>query len=195
MTEADIEKVCQVLSSMSEEEIRSLHEADIWWLPDIASVSKDDAITSIRNAMISLDSIDAKTLSVAWIYCCLAERNHVKRWRAHFLDERARSGRFTLHERLVAAMAHPGTHTKYEKIERPEADYVCILSACMDSHSQDHDFICLCIPRELPYVFVHYSGNKDRLRRMIGSVLQDFNHWYKKFLHLRHAFDYASLIF
>ncbi|KAH6936310.1 hypothetical protein HPB50_015563 [Hyalomma asiaticum] len=193
MTEADIETVCQVLSDMSEEEIRSLQGAAIWWLPDIASLSKAEAISSIRNAMLSHDTADAITLSVAWIYCCLAARNHVKWWRAYFLNEGARSAKFTLHERLVSAMAHPGTHTKYEKVERPEAVYVCILSTYVDSTSPDHDFICMCIPRELPYVFIHCSRNKDRFKQILASVLRHPSLWFLNFIHLRQAFDYARV--
>ncbi|KAH7968879.1 hypothetical protein HPB52_012109 [Rhipicephalus sanguineus] len=191
MTEADLDGVCKTLSEMSVEEVRSLKEANIWWLPDIASLSKPEAISSIRNAMLSLDSTASRASSVAWLYCYLAEKNHMNSWRAYFLNESELSGKFTLHQRLMSALAYPGVSTTYENVEREDAVYVGILSTYADTSSPDHDVICLCIPRTLPYVFVHCSRNRNRIRVILGGVLRRPSLWFRDFRHLREAFDYA----
>ncbi|KAL1478841.1 hypothetical protein MTO96_052338 [Rhipicephalus appendiculatus] len=191
MTEADLDGVSKTLYEMPLEELRALTEANIWWLPDIASLTKPEAISSIRNAMRSLDSTASRVSSVALLYCYLAEKNHIHSWRAYYLNETELSGRFTLHERLASALAYPGVSSAFEKVEREDAVYVGILSTYADTSSPDHDVICLCIPRTLPYVFIHCSRDRNGIKVILGNVLRRPSLWFTDFRHLRDAFDYA----
>ncbi|KAH8025149.1 hypothetical protein MRX96_001433 [Rhipicephalus microplus] len=191
MTEADVNAVCNALGEMSMEDVCSLKESNIRWMPDISSLTKPEAIRSIRNAVRSLDCTASRASSIARLYCYLAEKNCLRLWRAYLLNERDLSGRFTLHQRLMAALANPGVSLAYEKVERDDAVYVVILSTYADTSAPDNDVICMCIPRTLPYVFVHCSRNGDGIKLVLGNVLVRSSLWFTDFQHLQEAFDYA----
>lgn len=174
MTEKDIEMVCEVLHGMSEAEVRSLGDDGIWWLPHIASVPRLVAIGSIRSALREFETMDNRVFCIAWLFLCLTERQHIHVWRSYRIDycAAALSGRLSLHERLASALAHPGSHTKYAKVERAGAVYACIMATRAELQSLDHDVICLCIPHSLPYIFVHSTSDEDHLNAVLERVFQ-----------------------
>ncbi|KAL1415167.1 hypothetical protein MTO96_029684 [Rhipicephalus appendiculatus] len=174
MTEKDIEMVCEVLHGMSEEDVRSLGNAGIWWLPHIPLVPRLVAIGSIRSALREFETMDNRVFCIAWLFLWLTERRHIRVWRSHCIEycTAALSDRLALHERLASTLAYPGSHTKYVMVERADAVYACIMATQAELESLDHNVICLCIPHLLPYVFVHSTTDEDHLNAVLERVLQ-----------------------
>ncbi|KAL1481771.1 hypothetical protein MTO96_034168 [Rhipicephalus appendiculatus] len=162
MTEKDTDMVCNVLDTMSEEEVQSFNESNIWWLPDMNSVTKIEAIASIRHALISVSSAQGRLSAIARLYCYLAENGVLKRWWSYCfsLPSATSPDRFTIPDMLASLLKMEREGTLYEEVEREHAVYACIMTSVSPPSFVDHNMLCLCIPRTLPYVFVHVLANK-----------------------------------
>ncbi|KAH7938866.1 hypothetical protein HPB52_001488 [Rhipicephalus sanguineus] len=159
---------------MTVEGVLPLTETTTWWLPNATSASKGEAIRYIRNALEAIGSMDQRVMAIAWLYCWLAEREALDPWWTYCLSRSSTTGpyRFCLHERLSSLLEVTGERTSYEKIEREDAVYVCIMTTFAPPASVDHNVLCLCIPRTLPYLFVHVAGNKQRLNAFIRQAFE-----------------------
>ncbi|KAL1481773.1 hypothetical protein MTO96_034170 [Rhipicephalus appendiculatus] len=165
MTEKDTGMVCNVLDRMSEEEVQSLTEANVGWLPDMKSVTKIEAIASIRHALTSFSSAQRRLSAIARLYCYLAENGVLKRWWSYCfsLPSATSPDRFTIPDMLASLLKKESEGTLYEEVEREDALYACIMTSVSPPSYVDHNMLCLCIPRTLPYVFVHVLANKGGL--------------------------------
>ncbi|KAL3244124.1 hypothetical protein MRX96_047281 [Rhipicephalus microplus] len=166
MSEKDIGVVCSMLNRLPEAGVQSLTKADIWWLPNIESVPKRRAIVSICDAIRSFDSARRRLSAIAWLYCCLAEKRVLKWWYAYCFDSSSSTvlDRFTLPDRLVSVLKVHDDCTVCEKVERDDAVYACIMTVLAPSVHADHNALCFCILRTLPYVFVHVLANRSKFQ-------------------------------
>ncbi|KAL1481770.1 hypothetical protein MTO96_034167 [Rhipicephalus appendiculatus] len=162
MTERDIGVVCSVLDRMTEGAVQSLTEANIWWLPHIKSVPKQEANGYIRNALTSFSDAHQRLLAIAWLYCCLAEREALERWRTYCFSSGSAAlvDRFSLPDRLASLLKKQSDCTLYEKVEREDTVYACIMTAQAPPAYCEHNVLCFCIPRTIPYVFLHVLDSK-----------------------------------
>ncbi|XP_075530051.1 uncharacterized protein LOC142563377 [Dermacentor variabilis] len=178
MTQRDLEVLCGALAQMSAEELLSLKEADIWWLPDLTDVTQMQAIHSIRLALEGLYTEETRTFLVAWLYCCLAERQLLRSWCSYRATgaptpAAALTARFILHERLATALKYPGCHIKCAKTESAGVVYACVMATRPGDALLQHDVICLCAPRSLPCLLVHVTTRCElRLAAALHVALQ-----------------------
>ncbi|KAL1481772.1 hypothetical protein MTO96_034169 [Rhipicephalus appendiculatus] len=172
MTQRDIGKVCTLLDRMAAEAVRALTQVGTSWLPNVKSASKREAIEYIRNALEAIGNTDQRLMAIAWLYCCLTEREALHTWWSYRLSLNYTEGpyQFCLHERLSSLVANAGERTLYEKIERQHAVYACMITAYATPSLVEHNVLCMCFPRTLPYVFVHFAGNKQRFTFFIRQV-------------------------
>ncbi|XP_049511307.1 uncharacterized protein LOC125939858 [Dermacentor silvarum] len=160
MTQRDLDVLCGVLIQMSMEELMSLKDEDIWWLPDLMGVTQPQAIRSIRRALEGFDAYETRIYLVTWFYCYLTERQILRSWCSYRLatattPAAALTGRFILHERLETALQYPGCHTKRAATESEGVVYACVMATRPGGTLLEHDVICMCVQRSLPYLFVH----------------------------------------
>ncbi|KAL3244122.1 hypothetical protein MRX96_047280 [Rhipicephalus microplus] len=162
MTEKDIDLICSSLDRMTEREVQSLSETQFWWLPDIESVPKVEATRCVRNALRGFEGVHRRLLAMAWLYCCLAERQELGSWYTYCFSRgpSAAVDRFSLPDKLARFLKERGDSTVCDKTQRENAVYACIMTAKVPPNSADHNVLCLCIPRALPYVFVHVIDKK-----------------------------------
>ncbi|XP_050024866.1 uncharacterized protein [Dermacentor andersoni] len=178
MTQKDLDVLCDALAEMSAEELLSLKKADIWWLPDLEDDTAAQAMRAIRHSLERFDALDARTFLVAWLYCCLAERQVLRSWRSYRISGApspavARKVRFILHERLASVLKYPGCHTNCAKTESEGVVYACVMATPLGDPSLEHDVIGLCAPRSLPYLFVHAATRcEPRVTAALHVVLQ-----------------------
>lgn len=178
MTQKDLDVLCDALAEMSGEELLSLKKSDIWWLPDLENDTPAQAMHAIRLSVERFDSLDTRTSLVAWLYCCLAERQVLRSWRSYRVSGApspavARKVRFILHERLATVLKYPGCHTNCAKTERESVVYACVMATRLGDTSLEHDVIGLCAPRSLPYLFVHATTRCElRVTAALHVVLQ-----------------------
>nr|XP_050046568.2 uncharacterized protein LOC126543496 [Dermacentor andersoni] len=178
MTQRDLEVLCGALARMSTDKLLSLKEADIWWLPDLTDVTQMQAIHSIRLALEDFYADETRTFLVAWLYCCLAERELLRSWRSYRVTRAptpaaALTARFILHERLATALIYPGCHTKCAKTESAGVVYACVMATRPGDILLEHDVICLCAPRALPCLLVHATTRCElRLAAALHDALQ-----------------------
>ncbi|XP_065307867.1 uncharacterized protein [Dermacentor albipictus] len=178
MTQKDLDVLCDALAEMSGEELLSLKKSDIWWLPDLENDTPVQAMHAIRLSVERFDSLDTRTSLVAWLYCCLEERQVLRSWRSYRISGApspavARKVRFILHERLATVLKYPGCHTNCAKTESEGVVYACVMATPLGDTSLEHDVIGLCAPRSLPYLFVHATTRCElRVTAALHVVLQ-----------------------
>ncbi|XP_065311641.1 uncharacterized protein [Dermacentor albipictus] len=178
MTQRDLEVLCGVLARMSTEELLSLKEADIWWLPDLTDVTQMQATHSIRLALEDFYADETRTFLVAWLYCCLAERELLRSWHSYRVTRAPTptatlTAHFILHERLATVLKYPGCHTKCAKTESAGVVYACVMATRPGDVLLEHDVICLCAPRSLPCLLVHATTRCElRLAAALHVALQ-----------------------
>ncbi|KAL3201074.1 hypothetical protein MRX96_053561 [Rhipicephalus microplus] len=162
MTEKDIYLICSSLDRTTEREVQSLSEAHIWWLPDIESVPKVEVTHYVRHALRGFEGVHRRLLAIAWLYCCLAERQVLESRYTYCFSHgpSAAVDRFSLPDKLARFLKERGDSTVCDKTQRENAVYACIMTAKVPPNSADRNVLCLCITRALPYVFAHVLDKK-----------------------------------
>ncbi|XP_049512486.1 uncharacterized protein LOC125940407 isoform X3 [Dermacentor silvarum] len=160
MTQRDLDVLCGALIRLSMEELQSLEETAIWWLPDLKGLTQPQAIRSIRHALEAFDAYETRIFLVAWLYCVLAKQQVLQSWFSYRLATAATpaaplTSRFILHERLETTLQYPGGHTKSAATESGGVIYACVMATRPAETQVEHDVICMCVQRSLPYLFVH----------------------------------------
>lgn len=180
MTEKDVGVVCTVLDlRMSEGAVQSLTTANLWWLPDIQYEAKQRAIGCIRKALIGFDGVHHRLLAIASLYCCLVEKEVLECWHLYSFCSVPSTviDRFSLPDKMAHFLKQLNNSTVCEKIEREDTVYACIMTAQAPPPVADHNVICLCIPRTLPFVFVHVLAKnvtfRNCLQRAFGRPIKD----------------------
>lgn len=156
MSERDLDVLCGVLIQESMEEIVSQENSNIPWIPGLRNATQMEAVRSIRLTLEAVKVLETRTFLVAWLYCCLAERQALRSWRLY----RASCGltpaaavmttSFVPHERLETVLKYSGCHTKCAKTESAGVVHACVMARRPGDMLLEHDVICMCVQRSLP---------------------------------------------
>ncbi|XP_049511689.1 uncharacterized protein LOC125940063 [Dermacentor silvarum] len=175
MSKTDVAVLYHLLLGMSEQEVRSLNGGNLWWLPDLSTLTVLQAINAIGSALQAFRTLDRRTYCIAWIYCRLAELQLIRCWHSYSLSPCAAvlTGDFRLEESLASALDYPGGHTTHAKIDGDEGVYACIMTTKPTRATSEHDVICLCMPRSLPHLFASVPPfTESRFDAALEAVLR-----------------------
>ncbi|XP_049512481.1 uncharacterized protein LOC125940406 isoform X2 [Dermacentor silvarum] len=160
MTQRDLDVLCGALIRLSMEELLSLEETDIWWLPDLKGLTQPQASPLDPTCPGSF-----RRVRDPYLPRCLAilrPRETTSTTIVVFVSSRHSAtpaapltGRFILHERLETTLQYPGGHTKSAATESGGVIYACVMATRPADTQVEHDVICMCVQRSLPYLFVH----------------------------------------
>ncbi|KAH6924703.1 hypothetical protein HPB50_022192 [Hyalomma asiaticum] len=173
MSESDLDALCAVLAEMSLEVVQSLNYTDLWWLPPMASMTREQAVDSIRATLEDIAIFSDRVFCIAWIYCWLSERGVITTWRPYRLGETGAvwtTDNFILHWRLALALDYPGGHIRYTKVESAGSIYACIMATDPGPRTAGHDVFCLLLHRWQPRERRLFGGNRCRIRQWYENL-------------------------
>nr|XP_054917095.1 uncharacterized protein LOC129380321 [Dermacentor andersoni] len=198
MAAIDLDVLCGVLMQTPMKILLSLKDAYLWWLPDLKEDRQMQAIHSIRRFIEGFQENDIRTNYVATLYCCLAERQALRKWRSYRLTGLVaaiathQSGT-PLHKLLAVGFQLIGCHTKCTIIEREGIIYSCVMAASPLSTSLENDVICMHADHSRELVIVRVITRcEERVITALHQMLQTYTDLGLHYHIEKLSFDFAS---
>ncbi|KAH6922023.1 hypothetical protein HPB50_007647 [Hyalomma asiaticum] len=156
-SDRDLDALCLVLGGMSLEALQSLKHSNIWWLPTLTGVTREQAVISIRLALAGFHSYKYRSQCLASLYCCLSERQALLPWRRFQVGvaKAPFTGMFVLHNKLVSLWQYMRGYAMAAMLESADTIYACVVGKDERVASPVHEVICLSVHRSQPYLFVY----------------------------------------
>lgn len=157
MSAKDLDALCAVLCGTSIETLQSLKDFDIWWLPPMEGSTRDEAVNSIRFALLAFDSCKYRIRCMAGLYCCLAQRQALRPWSCLVVvgGQQPMTREFTLHDSLASLWQRLRGYAVSVKVEWGDTIYACVMGNDEGCESLEHEVICVAAYRTRSLVYVY----------------------------------------